>query len=133
MEIRQLEAKFKHDFTPNDSLLLRIVDYESSGGDIRQTFSEEEVPQHSGLNRSSDQRLRSDTTTSGLLRVVHFCSLVDWTMKSGRLIRTRRCSRSIGFGTLNGIAPVFARHEYEARREVYSAELQHILQSGRHT
>src|SRR5262249_53603179 len=42
-EIRQLEAKFKHDITPNDSVYLHVIDYRANGGDTAQHFDESEV------------------------------------------------------------------------------------------
>src|SRR5207247_4794119 len=43
LEIRQLEGKFKHDITPNDSVYLHVVDYQANGGDTAQHFDQREV------------------------------------------------------------------------------------------
>ena len=43
LEIRQLEAKFKHDLTPDDSVYFHVIDARTEGGDNAQRFDEGEV------------------------------------------------------------------------------------------
>jgi outer membrane receptor protein involved in Fe transport/Tfp pilus assembly protein PilF len=134
LEIRQLEGKFKHDITPDDSMYFHVIDYRSEGGDILQHFDEREV--------SSTIRFQEEQTPTVLAGYHHQWSPQNHTLiLIGRFDDTLQVSDPVStvlaldrfFGTITALVPVTVRHSYRSRVEVYAAEAQQIAIAGRHS
>jgi Tfp pilus assembly protein PilF len=127
LELRQLEAKFKYDLTPDDSVYLHVLDFRGEGGDTAQRFDESEV--------ARTYRFRERQTPTVLAGYHHqwspenhtllFAGRFDDTLESVDPLSTV-LALDRGFGSINGFAPVFVRHNYRSQVEVYTAEAQQI-------
>jgi Tfp pilus assembly protein PilF len=134
LEIRQLEGKFKHDLTPDDSVYLHVINFRSEGGDITQHFDEQEV---SRTFRFDDKQ------TATVLAGYHH----QWSPQNHTLFLAGRFDDELGAsdplsgvlaldrgrGMLNGLAPVTVSQAYASRVELYTAELQQLMVAGRHS
>ena len=134
VEIRQLEAKFKHDFTPNDSVFLRVFDFRANGGDTRQTFDENAIARHYRFDEEQSPAVvvgyhhQWSPESHTLLLAGRFEDVLETAdPASGVLALDRQ------FGATNGLAPVEVRHNYESRVELYTAEVQQIAVVNRHS
>lgn len=132
-ELRQLDAKFKYDLTPDDSVYLHVIDFRAEGGDTLQRFDEAEV--------ARTYRFRERQTPTVLAGYRHqwspeshtllFAGRFDDTLESADPLSTV-LALDRGFGSINGFGPVFVRHDYRSRVEVYAAEAQQITVLNRH-
>jgi outer membrane receptor protein involved in Fe transport len=136
LEIRQLEGKFKHDITPDDSLYFHVIDFRASGGDTSQQFDESEV--------SKTFRFQQKQTPTILAGYHHQWSPQNHTLVlAGRFDDTLESSAQQidplstvlaldrPAGVPDALLPVMVTHDYRSRIELYSAEAQQIALLGR--
>jgi Flp pilus assembly protein TadD len=134
LEIRQLEAKFKHDLTPDDSLYFHVLDYRAEGGDTAQHFDEGEVSRTFRFEQE-----QTPTVLAGYHRqwspqnhTLLLMGRFDDTLESSDLTAPALTLDRF-FGTITGLVPVGVRHNYRSRLEVYTAEAQQIARVGSHS
>jgi len=134
LEVLQLEAKFKQDLTPDDSIYLHVIDFRTEGGDIAQHFDEQDV--------SRTFRFEDEQTPTVLAGYHHQWSPQNHTLfLAGRFEDTGETSDPSsavltldrGGGTVIGLFPVAVNHSYSSRVELYTMEVQQIAVAGRHS
>jgi Tfp pilus assembly protein PilF len=134
LEIRQLEAKFKQQLTPQDSVYLHVLDYRANGGDPLQHFDPGEV--------LTGFRFREKQSPTLLAGYHHEWSPQQHTLVlAGRVTDTLRAENPFGIvlaldrraGETNGLAPVGVSERSSSQVEIYSADVQHIATSRRQT
>lgn len=134
LEVLQLEAKFKQDLTPDDSVYLHVIDFRAEGGDIAQHFDEQDV--------SRTFRFQDEQRATVLAGYHH-----QWSPQNHSLLLAGRLEDELetsdpssvvlaldrGGGTVNALAPVTVSHTYRSGAELYTAEVQQIAVAGRHS
>lgn len=134
LEILQLEGKFKHDFTPDDSMYLHVIGFWADGGDIAQRFDEQEIHR--------TYRFHEEQTPTVLAGYHH-----QWAPGNHTLLLAGRFDDTFAskdqdssvyvldrfFGTITGLVPVPVREKYHSEYAVYTAEAQQIAVAGAHS
>jgi Tfp pilus assembly protein PilF len=132
LEIRQLEAKFKHDLTPSDSMYFHVLDYRAEGGDNRQLFDESEVARTFRFEQEQTPTILAgfhhqwSPQHHTLLLAGRFDETLDTLEPDSEVLAADR-----GSGQVIGFALTDASHTYRKQVELYSAELQQIAVAGR--
>ena len=135
LEQRQFSAQFKQQFTARDTVFFQALDYRAKTGDV--------LPHYDQRQGSRDFR-NTETQEPTLLAGWHR----EWspgqhTLFLGSMVDDTSSSHSRGFSTLSylredtgEIGSVFApplAQRYESKISLYAAELQQIIELGRHT
>ena len=132
LEIRQLEAKFKHDITPDDSLYFHVLDYRAAGGDSRQVFDETDVARTFRFEQEQTPAILAgyhhqwSPGHHTLLLGGHFDDTLETSNPDAEVLGAARVT-----GTVTAYVPVGVVHTYRRKVDLYSAELQHIAVAGR--
>ncbi len=133
-EERELRLHLKQQITPDDTIYLRVVDYEAVGGD-RTQYTDPSFA-HPG------QRSRETQTPAIVAGYRH-----DWNPGSHLLFAASRFDDTYRFsdpgflmylrqefmGALNVINPIYVNLDIETKLELYSAELQQIWETPKTT
>lgn len=131
---RWVDFQFKQEFTAQDSFYLQAIDYSSDGGDLAPYYNASQ----------SFPRLRVHEKQDPLLLLGYHR---EWepgvhTLFLGGRLQDQYRAQNPDFPsyaiTLNGFGqpvalPVQVAQDYQSQYEVYSAEVQHILQKSDHT
>ena len=124
----------KQQLTPSDSVYVRAYYYENESGDVNHYYDE----------RSANLGLRTrETYQPSLLAGLHH----EWNPGNHTLFLAGRVENTYDvenptqgtlffnrlFGPITAVAPLFYEQDYRSELELYSGDLQHILQQGEHT
>ena len=124
----------KQQMTPKDSVYVRAYYYENESGDVNHYYDE--------ASASAGLRTRETYQPSVLAGLHHEWNPGSHTLfLAGRLENTYERENPVQgtlflnrlFGPISSVAPLFYRQDYRSDLELYSGDLQHILQHGDHT
>jgi tetratricopeptide (TPR) repeat protein len=132
LEIRQLEAKFKQDITPNDSVFFDIVDYRENGGNIEQSFNAIPTELRFDLKQAPTVFLGYHHQWSPEQHTLVIAGRFDDTFQSFDPF-SNVYALDLGSGITNGLVAVQAADRYQSHLVLYSVEAQQIALIGRQT
>ncbi len=134
-EQRDLRLQWKQQFGTADSVYLQVVDYSASGGDVRQLYSPDQA--------DPTLRFRETQEPSVLLGYHH-----EWSPGNHTLLALGRLSDHYSVSTdasaalfiVKGdgvtpdyVQPITANLDYRFVQEIWTAELQQVVQAAHHT
>jgi outer membrane receptor protein involved in Fe transport len=135
--VRQLEGKFKYDLSPSDSVFIRIGDYDSSGGDLRNVSSEADVAQQFRFHVERRPFILTGyhhewSPSSHTLIMAGYldATLTGDIPSSGVFALNRLLMRP---PSLDGVFQVNVHHTNENRFKSYTIEAQQLVQNGRNS
>ena len=133
LESREFDFRLKHQFTPADSIYLQATVANSSGGNLVQYYDQADAANDPIRFKDRQEPVLVAGYHHEWSPNVHTLVLVSRLKDDYTVTNSLQNTVALGLdssGTLLGILPFEAHQSYRSELEIYTAEVQHIIQSN---